>query len=439
MTGQLNRRQFLKAAGATAAFTIIPGGLVRGFAANNKVNVACIGVSGMGGGNRQWLARIGANIVALCDVDSKSVEGALKEHPQAKTWADFREMLEKQKEIDAVMVSTPDHIHYPASMLAMKLGKHVCTEKPMAHSVWEARQMALAAKKYKVATQHDHENHAVDGLRTLVEWVKSGAIGKVTEVHIWSDRPIWPQGITKRPASKPVPPTLNWDLWIGPAPYREYHEGLHPFSWRGYWDFGCGALGDMGCHFWDSAFWSLDLGQPATIEAEHEGNSTETGPKWSIVTYHFPERGPDLPAVTVKWYDGGKLPPRPEELEKDRKLPGNGSLFVGDKGKILVNDAASPRIIPEEKMKAFERPKPFIPRSGDHKIEWLKACQGGPPAGSDFALFGGPLAEVVLLGNVAIRAGKKIEWDHENLKARNAPDVDPYIRREYRKGWDFTG
>ncbi|MCY2951872.1 MAG: Gfo/Idh/MocA family oxidoreductase [Planctomycetota bacterium] len=436
MTHQTTRRTFLKAATATAAFSIIPQNLARSFAANEKVNMAIVGVAGQGGVNREWLARLGCNIVALCDPDSKSVNDALKAHPDAKTYADFREMLEKQSNIDAVMISGPDHMHYPASLLAMKLGKHVCTEKPLTHSVWEARQLGIAAKKYKVATQHDHESHALDGLRTLVEWVKSGAIGPVREVHIWSDRPIWPQGISKRPPAKPVPPTLNWDLWLGPAPYREYHDGLHPFNWRGYWDFGCGALGDMGCHFWDSAFWALDLFAPSTIEAEQQGNSAETGPNWAIITYQFPARG-SLPPCTVKWYDGKKLPARPEELEADRKLPSNGSLFVGDKGKILVNDAVSPRIIPESKMQAFERPKPFIPRVGDHKVDWLNAIKGGPPAGSDFTLFGGPLAEVVLLGNVAIRTGKKLDWDHANLKATNAPEADQYIKREYRKGWEF--
>jgi hypothetical protein len=294
----------------------------------------------------------------------------------------------------------------------------------------------------------------------LVEWVRAGAIGKVTEVHIWTDRPIWPQGIAQRPPTKPVPANLDWDLWIGPAPFRDFHEHLHPFSWRGWWDFGCGALGDMGCHFWDSAFWALELGHPATVEAEQEGNSKETGPNWSTVTYQFPPVVKETVAacrdpkqgVVVKWWDGRRprklpdgtvkydipnLPPRPEELEQNRKLPSNGSMFVGEKGTILVSDAASPRLIPEEKMKAYQRPAPSIPRSKGHKIEWLEAIKGGPAAGSDFADYGGPLTEVVLLGNVAIRAGKKIEWDPVNLKAKNAPDVDQYVKREYRKGWEL--
>ncbi len=430
------RRSFIRSSAAFAAFTIIPSGLVRGFAANEKVNVACIGAGGMGEVDRKELAQLGANIVGLCDVDRQRLDQSRNDHPKAQAWVDYREMLQKQKEIDAVMIATPDHTHFPASMLAMKLGKHVCTEKPLCHSVWEARQLALTARQCKVATQHDHENHASDGLRTLVEWVKSGAIGAIKEVHIWSDRPIWPQGLASRPASKPTPEHLEWDLWIGPAPYRDYHDHLHPFAWRGWWDFGCGALGDMGCHFWDSAFWALDLGQPVSVEAEHQGNSRETLPNWSIITYQFPARG-KLPPVTAKWYDGKKLPPRPEELEPTRKLPSNGSLFVGDKGKILVNDASSPRIIPEAKMKDFKRPAKSIPRSPGHKAEWLLACKGQGRCGSDFADFGGPLAECVLLGNLAIAASKKIQWDAANLRAVNAPEIAHYIRREYRKGWEF--
>ena len=264
MKPQITRRDFLTSTATTAAaFTILPGGLARAYAANEKVNVACVGVGNMGAGNRHELKSVGANIVGLCDVDSNTLATAAKEHPAAKPWADFREMLEKQqKEIDAVMVSTPDHVHFPAAMLAMKLGKGVDVEKPMAHTVWEARQMAEAARKYKVATQMDNENHSADGLRSLVEWIKSDAIGAVREVHIWSDRPIWPQGIAQRPASRPVPANLNWDLWLGPAPQRDYHDHLHPFAWRGWWDFGCGALGDMGCHFFDSAFWRSNWAAP---------------------------------------------------------------------------------------------------------------------------------------------------------------------------------
>ena len=460
MTHRITRRTFLKsAAAAGATLTILPSGLAAVYRANYKVNLGIIGVGGMGGGNRNHFKKIGEepiganNIVALCDVDRDRLAQAAADHPGAKTYVDFRKMLtEMHKAIDAVCVSTPDHSHFPASMLAMKLGMGVDTEKPLTHSLWEARQMGLAAAKYGVATQLDNENHSNPGLRSLVEWVRAGVIGKVREVHIWSDRPIWPQGIKERPPTEPVPKNLEWDLWIGPAPYRDYHKHLHPFAWRGWWDFGTGALGDMGCHFWDSAFWALTLGHPATVEVEQEGNSEETGPNWSVVTHEFPARGEHLPPVTVKWWDGRKdvktsngetqrvqnLPPRPAELEPEHRMPSNGSMFIGEKGTILVHDAASARIIPEAKMKETKLPDPFIPRSPGHKKEWLEAVRGGKPAGSNFTDFGGPLTEVVLLGNLAIRAGKKLEWDGKNLKATNCPEADRYIRREYRKGWDFS-
>jgi hypothetical protein len=315
--------------------------------------------------------------------------------------------------------------------------------------VWEARQLAKAAAEHKVATQMDNEGHASEGLRRCVELVQSGAIGQVREVHIWTDRPIWPQGIATRPASKPVAAGVNWDLWIGPAPYREFHDHLHPFSWRGWWDFGTGALGDMGCHFWDSAVWGLKLGHPTTVEAVHEGNSAETGPHWSVVTYEFPARE-GLPPVTIKWWDGRKpsksagqvkydvpnLPPPPPGFEPGRKLPGNGSIFIGEKATMLVNDTSGWSIVPESKRTEIQQPAPFLPRVSDHKVEWLEAIKGGKAASSNFTDYSGHLAEVVLLGNVAIRTGSKIEWDGANLKAENCPAADPYIRREYRKGWD---
>ena len=452
MSHGVNRRTFLKTAAAATTLTVLSGGLARTYAANATVNLGMIGVGGMGEGNRQWFKRLGGNtIVALCDVDRGRLDASTKDHPGAKTYVDYRKMLEQQKDIDAVMVSTPDHHHFPAAMLAMSLGKAVDVEKPMTHSVWEARQLALAAKKFKVATQLDNEGHATEGLRKCVEWVQSGAVGTIREAHIWTDRPIWPQGLKERPPTKPVPKSLEWDLWLGPAPERPYHDGLHSFSWRGYWDFGTGALGDMGCHFWDSAVWGLKLGQPDTIEAEHGGNSDLTGPHWATVVYQFPARG-NLPPVTVTWWDGRKprqdgkekkydvpnLPPVSRDFEPDRKLPSNGSMFVGEQGTILVSDTSSPRIVPEAKMKEFKEPQPFIPRVKDHKGEWLDAVRGGPPSSDNFPDYGSHLAEVVLLGNVAIRTGLKIRWDGENVKAKNCPEADRYIRREYRKGWDFS-
>ena len=456
MTHRPDRRQFLKTAATGASMLLLPRASALGYAANETVNLGIIGAGGMGGANRKWFQRIadqpgGSNaIVALCDADRRTLEGALRDHPGAKTYTDYRRMFEAEKGLDAVMISTPDHHHYAASMMAMQRGIAVDTEKPLTHSVWEARQLAIAARKYRVVTQMDNEGHASEGLRRCVEWIQAGVVGPIREVHIWTDRPIWPQGIAQRPAAKPVPPNVDWDLWLGPAPYRDYHDHLHPFSWRGWWDFGTGALGDMGCHFWDSAVWGLKLGHPDSFEAVQEGNSQQTGPHWSIVTYQFPARG-ELPPVTVKWFDGRKpsqgadgqrkfdtqnLPPHPADLEPDRTLPKNGSLFFGEKGTILVADTSGLRLIPETKMKDFEQPAPFLPRVRDHKIEWLEAIRGGQPASSNFPDYSSHLAEIVLLGNLAIRTGKRIEWDGENLKAKNCPEADQYIRREYRPGWE---
>jgi len=452
MTCRITRRTFLATTAAGAGLTLLAARSARAFAANEAANIGIVGVGGQGGVNRKWLQGDGANIVALCDADRGRAEAGLKDHPAAKVYTDYRKMLDAQaREIDGIMVSTADHTHAVIALAAMKLGKGACVEKPLTHNIWEARLLADAARKYKVATQHDNENHATDGVRRLVEYVQAGAIGPVKEVHIWSDRPIWPQGIAKRPDyTDPVPDGLDWDVWLGPAPERpfaaKWREGkyknqqvYHPFVWRGWWDFGTGALGDMGCHFWDSAVWSLKLAEAKTltVEAQQEGNSAEAGPNWAIVTYQFAARG-NLPPVTVKWYDGHKLPPRPPELEADRQLPTNGSIFVGERGTILVNDAASFRIIPEEKHKATKGPDPFIQRSPGHKKEWLNAIKGGPPALSNFAEWGGPLAEIVLLGNLAIRVGRKIEWDVPGLRATNCPEAAQYVKREYRKGWELS-
>jgi len=451
MSYQITRRGFLKAtAAAGAAAVIAPAHAAKTFEANERVDVAFVGTGGMGGGNLGHISKLTtqkgaplANVVALCDVDKGRLAASKKAHPQARTFVDFRSMLtEMRKEIDAVMVSTPDHTHYPASAMAIKQGIAVSTEKPLTHSIWEARQLAILAKKHNVVTQHDHEGHAREGLRKGVEWIKSGVLGAVREVHIFTNRPIWPQGIAKRPPTEPVPKNLEWDLWLGPAPYRDYHRHLHPFQWRGWWDFGTGALGDMGCHFFDLAFWALDLGEalkigdkhPIIISAEHEGHSKETYPNWSIVTLKFPARG-KLPPVTVKWYDGGKLPTPPEEFGQ-RKFPRNGSMFIGDKEKMVVYNTDSCRLLPESKMKDFKQPDPFLPRSPGHKKEWLLAVRGEMKASSNFTDYGGPLAEVVLLGNLAVACGKEVEWDAVNLKAKGVPEVDHIIRREYRKGWE---
>jgi predicted dehydrogenase len=447
MTTDLNRRDFLKHAGAgMAGISVLSSASLRSYAANDTVNVGIVGVGGQGGVNRREIKGCGAAIVALCDADTKRLEGSKKDHPGARTWTDFRKMLQEQKEIDAVCVSTPDHLHAPAAMMAIKLGKAADTEKPLTHSIFEARALGEAARKHKVATQMDNEGHSSADVRRCAEWLLGGAIGKVREATIWTDRPIWPQGIAKRPPSKPVPRNLVWDLWLGPAPERDYHDHLHPFAWRGWWDFGTGALGDMGCHWWDAAFWGLRLGEAKTIglEAEQGGNSDETGPNWSTVIYEFPARG-DLPPVRITWMDGRKgkiqnLPPAPAGLEPGRKLAKNGAIYVGERATI-VNDGHRSRIIPAGKDKELAFPKPFSlvppPPKGGHKMDWITAIKGGRPAGSNFPDYGGPLCEIVLLGNLAVRTGKKMTWDVAKLEATNCPVASQYVRRDYRKGWEL--
>jgi predicted dehydrogenase len=372
--------------------------------------------------------------VALCDVDERSLQRAAAEHPKAKQFRDFRKLLESPG-IDAVVVTTPDHTHAVAAMMAMRAGRHVYCEKPLTHSVYEARQMTLAAREHGIATQMGNGGHSSRTIRECVEWVRSGTIGPVREVHAWSNRPIWPQGIA-RPADRPrVPDWLNWELWLGPAPERPYHPAYHPFKWRGFWDFGTGALGDMGCHIMDAAFWALELGAPTSVEAESSGVNRETAPEWSRVRYEFPARG-DRPAVRLTWHDGGRKPELPV-LPEGQELSDNGSLFIGDGGMVLY-ERGRPRLLPESLMKDFTPPPETLPRSIGHYAEWIAACKGGPKAGSNFD-YAGPLTEMVLLGNVALRLGRKIEWDGAGLRVTNAPEAARWVRREYRNGWSLTG
>jgi len=426
----ITRRRFLySSAVATAAVFAAPA-FLRGKSLNEKLNLGLIGVGNKGAENLKGVSN--ENIVALCDIDENFLNAAAQKVPGAKKYRDFRNMLE-QRDIDAVVVTIPDHNHAIAAMAALKLDKHVYCEKPLTHDLYEARQLALAARERKVATQMGNGGHASDSLRSAVEWIQAGVIGPVGEVHAWSDRPIWPQGITRPIDTPPVPASLDWDLWIGTAPMRPYHKAYHPFNWRGWWDFGTGALGDMGCHIIDPAFWALDLGYPESVETESSPVNNETAPSWSRVHYQFPARGA-LPPVKLTWHDGGKLPPRELlDLDADEKFPKNGSLFVGRKGRLLLMQGKS-ELLPENQWRDFQPPPKMIPRSAGHYAEWIAACKGGPAAFSNFH-YAGPLTEMVLLGNLALRVGKKIEWDGRNLKARNAPEADRYIRREYRGGW----
>src|SRR5262245_43879456 len=368
MPGSFSRRRFLQGATAAGLTPWLPAAS----SPNNLLNIAVIGVAGRGAANLKGVG--GENIVALCDVDANNLAKAAQSFPQARTHADFRRMLEEQKDIDAVVVSTADHVHAPAAVMAMKLGKHVYCEKPLSHSIHEARVMAEVAAKSKVATQMGHQGHASDGRRVTVELLRSGVIGPLTEVRAWVMYPTWPHA-TERP-SRPsrVPSHLNWDRWLGPAPERPYVEKVyHPFNWRGWWDFGNGALGDMGCHVIDSAYWGLKLGAPSTVEMLGEPRVPETGPKASTVRMTFPARGEGLPAVSLTWYDGGNLPP--ESVSEGVELPkGRGAIFIGSKGKIIVlgDDQGKYKLLPEKDFADFVLPTPTIAKSPGHHEEWIR-------------------------------------------------------------------
>jgi predicted dehydrogenase len=411
---------------------------------SERLNIAGIGVAGQGGSDLNQFPK--ENIVALCDVDWAHAAGTFKKFPGAKQYKDYRKMLDERQDIDAVVVATPDHVHAFASIYAIKLGKHVYCEKPLTHSVWEARQVAQAARKHKVATQMGNQGQASEATRQLCEMVWDNAIGPVREAHIWTDRPsnglfdeYWPQGVSRPKDTPPVPATLDWDLWLGPAPERPYHPAYLPFKWRGWWDFGTGALGDIGCHTFDPIFRALKLGPPTSVEASSTRVNEETYPLASMVTYHFPARG-ELPPVKLVWYDGGLRPPRPSELETDAVMGAMGALLVGDQGKILTQRMGY-RLLPESRRKEYGEPPKKLPRSPGHYQEWVDACKGGPPGGSNFD-WAGPLAEAVLLGNVALRAKlreestrKKLLWDSANLRFTNSDTANQFLRREYRKGW----
>jgi predicted dehydrogenase len=349
-----------------------------------------------------------------------------------------------------VTVAVPDHHHAPAAMRAMHAGKHVYVEKPLTHTVWEARQMTLTARKYGVATQMGNQGHSGEGIRQLSEMIWSGAIGNVSEVHCWTDRSKgwWAQGQMRPPGSDPVPSSLDWDKWLGPAAERPYlhlwpadlqtrlaKSVYHPFAWRGWWDFGCGALGDMACHIMDCPQMALKLGPPESVEMVSSSERVpEMPPVQSILKYSFPARG-ELPPCTLTWYDSGQKPPKPTEMEGE--LDSNGALFIGDKGKLICKVyGENPTLLPESSMADYKRPAQTIPRvpGNEPHLDWIRACKGGPAACSNFDI-SGPFTEWVLLGNLAIRLNKKIEWDSEKLRVKGVPEAEELIRAKYRKGW----
>ena len=445
----VTRRQAIAAGAAAASIAIVPRHVLggpRNVSPSEKLNIAGVGVGGMGSGDVQSVRN--ENIVALCDADQRSLAHNAKAFPNAKTYTDFRKMLETQKDIDAVLCATPDHLHAVVCMMAIKMGKHVHCQKPLTHSAYEARAIGKAAKEAKVATQMGNFGQAGEGARLIAETIWSGAIGKVLEVHGGSNRTpmISPRGIPRPRETPPVPKDLDWDMWVGPSPMRPYHPCYHPFSWRGWWDFGTGCLGDIGCHEFSPIFKALKPGHPISIEACSSNHpygpevANETAPLASITRWTFGPRPADkFPAgaefasgpFTLTWYDGGMKPPRPEELEPGRPFAENDWLMiVGEKGKMLHH-----RVFPESRAKEIGRPKQVLTRSPGHWAEWINACKGGPPAGSNFVDHAAHLAEVVLLGNIAIRTKEKLLWDGENMKFTNSEAANKLVNPPYREGW----
>ena len=443
MTHNIKRRDFLKMAGATS---VAAGGLISAFPApafaqsqnpNAKLNIACIGIAGRGGANVHGVQ--GENIVALCDIDANHLAETGSRFPNAKLFRDYRKMYDElEKEIDAVVVSTPDHTHAAPALLGMKLGKHCYCEKPLAHNVKEGRDMMAVAREKGLATQMGTQIHAEDNYRRAVELVRAGAVGTIREVHVWCGTR-W-GGRTFSTETPEVPTHIDWDLWLGPAEERPYNPQYFGGSWRCFWAFGNGTLGDMACHHIDLSFWALGLRYPKTVEAFCETEPTkEVAPASLRVEYTFAEStrtfGGSIrtrPEIKLNWYDGALRPP----LLKEKGLPewGAGTLFVGDEG-MLMADYGQRKLYPEEKFADYKAPEKTIPDSVGHHQEWINACKTGSRTTCNFN-YSGPLAETVLLGVVAFRTGVKLEWDAQNMKAVHCPEADQYLSREYRKGWE---
>jgi len=448
----ISRRSFVGTVATAAGITLVPRHVLggRGYKApSDKLNIASVGAGGQGATNIAHCAEVGENIVALCDVDDDRAAKTFQKYPNLPKYKDFRKMLEKQKDIDAVIVAIPDHAHALVAMAAMQLGKHVYVQKPLTRTVGEARKLTEAARRFKVATQMGNQGHSMDGVRLVSEWIWDGAIGPVREVHIFTNRPVWPgQGFGRPKETPPVPATLDWDLWLAGSPFRPYNRAYCPHDWRAWRQFGAGALGDMGCHLMDTPFSALKLKYPIAVQASTAEMcvepwkrfvNTETFPMASVVHYTFPARG-DMPEVKIHWYDGGILPERPDELEPDRPMDfgdQGGAIIVGEKAKIVCGTYGdSPRIIPESKMREYKRPPQTLRRiRGSHEQNWIEACKGGEPATSNFD-YSGPFAETVVMGNLAVLfPGKKLLWDGENMRITNLPEANEYVMAKYREGW----
>jgi predicted dehydrogenase len=468
------RRQFLQSAArttaaATAAIsfpTIIPRHVLGGpryVPPSEKINIAVIGVGGKGKQNtKELLNHDDAQVIAIADPAAfwdvngfyyKTVAGRgpvkqmVEEHYATKTpnhkvaeYEDFRELLAKDSSIDAIVCSTPDHTHAYISVLAMRAGKHVYCEKPLTHNIWEARLVAQVAKETGLATQMGNSGHSTDGIRQTIEYLRAGAIGTVREAHSWVPASRWNPGLKGLPEGEsPMPKGLNWDLWLGPREPMAFHEALAPVAWRDFWMFGCGALGDFGCHDMDAATWAFDLPAPETVEILPAGYSdANIAPYGEIGYYHFPARG-DQPPLKLTWYSGGLRPEHHEALPENFTLPRRGVMFVGEKGVIQCDGAGGqPRLFPEAVRTGFTAPEPSIPRSKGHVRDWLDAIKGGPPASSHFD-YAARLTEITLVGVLSLRlGGKKIHWDAANLKATGLPAADPFIQEPIRKGWEFA-
>ncbi|MDF1824136.1 MAG: Gfo/Idh/MocA family oxidoreductase [Verrucomicrobiales bacterium] len=426
---------------------ILQAGSARTYAANEKLNIASIGAGGRAASDISEVAAT-ENIVALADVDWQRSAPMLKLHSGAKRFKDYRVMLEElDSEIDAVIVATPDHHHFHASMAAIKRGKPVYCEKPLTHSVWEARELTNAASEAGVATQMGNQAQADEQTRVVQEFVMDGAVGQVREVHIWTDRPskglhgeYWPQGVERPEESPAVPNDLDWNLWLGPAPERPYNPVYAPFKWRGWWDFGTGALGDIACHYFDPVFRALKLGAPTSVEAASTRVNIETFPVGSMITWHFPKRG-EMTPVKLVWYDGGLRPARPDSIKDNESLGANGLMLIGDEG-CLTSDWSKWKLHPEKKALGYGAPPKKLMRSPGHHAEWIRACKGGEKGGSNFD-WAGPLTETILLGNIALRpelreklTTVKLLWDAENLTFSNCKEANQFLRRDYRAGWE---
>jgi len=447
-----SRRKFLKKSIVIPSIFIVPRHVLGGIgytSPSDKLNIAGVGVRkwGMGSGNLSQCES--ENIVALCDVDYKSSVATFNKYPKAKVYKDFRIMLENQTDIDAVVVATPDHNHAVITMMAMKMGKHVYCQKPLTHTVYEARAITEAARKYKVQTQMGNQGRSSDEIRKLKEWIDDGAIGPVRELYAWTDRPIggnaWDTFAVKAKSKEkpPIPDGLDWDLWLGPAKYRDYHPDYHPLTWRAWIDFGTGSMGDMGCHILDPAFYALELGAPSEIQATSTHYipeiESQTYPSASIVRMKFPKRG-NHPELKLTWSDGRIQPPVPDEFSNGEQFTLSGAMLIGDNGKITHNShgASGVKIIPEEKMLEYNQPKSYIPRvNTSHEKDWIRACKDGNPASSSFD-YGGPLTEMALLGMIAIRCkNEKLLWDSKNLRFTNNEKANSLLHKEYRKGWSL--